>query len=261
MKIFDSHCHVDDRSFQKDFDDMLTRARAAGVAAMMIAGIDSERARRAVALAERYPSIYAAVGIHPHDSRHCGTGQLEILRQLSAHPKVRAWGEIGLDYNRNWSPREDQERCFVRHLDLSGQLDLPVIFHERDTGGRFLELLRPHWHAGRQGVVHCFSGTAAELEHYLDMNLHIGITGIVTMRQRGEKLQKMVAKIPAERLLVETDAPYLTPAQHKNRTRRNEPAFVKTILLKIAELRRQSPEELAAATWANTCRLFNVSPV
>ena len=261
MKIFDSHCHVDDRSFRKDFDDMLTRARAAGVVAMMIAGIDPERVRRAVALAERYPNIYAAVGIHPHDSRHCGLEQLEVLQPLSAHPKVRAWGEIGLDYNRNWSPREDQERCFVTQLDLSGQLGLPVIFHERDTGGRFLELLRPHWPAGRQGVVHCFSGTAAELEHYLDMDLHIGITGIITMQRRGEKLQEMVVKIPAERLLVETDAPYLTPAPHKNRTRRNEPAFVKSVLVKVADLRRQSPEELAAVTWANTCRLFNLSPV
>ena len=261
MKIFDSHCHLDDRSFTRDFDDVLNRARSAGVTAMMIAGIGVKQARRAVALAEKYPNLYAAVGVHPHDSQVCSEADLNALVKMAGHPKVRAWGEIGLDFNRNYSPRIDQERWFLAQLERSQQLDLPVIFHERDTGGRFLELLRAHWPVGRQGVVHCFSGTTVELDQYVQLGLFIGITGIVTMQKRGKRLREMVVDIPEEHLLVETDAPYLTPAPHKNRTRRNEPAFVKEVLKTVAEMRRQSQEEMAAASWNNTCRLFGINPV
>jgi TatD DNase family protein len=136
---------------------------------------------------------------------------------------------------------------------------LPMIFHERDTQGRFLELLRNHWSAGRRGVIHCFSGSAGELEGYLDLGLHIGITGILTVKGRGRQLRRLAGKIPPERLLIETDAPYLTPTPERNQFRRNEPAFVRTVLLKLAEVRRQPPEALAVTIWENTCRLFDVT--
>jgi TatD DNase family protein len=157
-----------------------------------------------------------------------------------------------------YSPREDQEKWFRRQLEIAGQLNLPMIFHERDSNGRFFEMLKNNTYKNIDGVVHCFSGTPEELNHYLDLGLHIGITGIITIKSRGVQLREMAALIPADRLLVETDAPYLTPTPERNRHRRNEPAFVKSVLLKLAEVRGEDPEELARVVWENTCRLYRI---
>lgn len=258
MRLFDSHCHLDDTSYDPDRDAVLDRARAAGVAAMMMVGIDSPRSRRAVALAEAHHGIFASVGVHPHDAGHCSEAVLSELRQMAAHPRVKAWGETGLDFNRMYSPREVQEKWFRRQVEIALEHDLPLIFHERDSGGRFLEMLRSFDSLNLHGVVHCFSGRADELAAYLDLDLHIGITGIVTMKVRGADLRAMINRIPENRLLVETDAPYLTPAPERNRHRRNEPAFVRTTLVKMAEVRGVEPEALAARVWANTCRLYGI---
>lgn len=155
-----------------------------------------------------------------------------------------------------FSPREDQERCLRRQLEIADDLDLPLIFHERDSEGRFLEMLRERYPNGREGVVHCFSGTEAEMFAYLDLGLHIGITGILTVKGRGAELREMAPKIPADRILVETDAPYLTPVPERNKHLRNEPAFVRTTLLRLADVREEEPEALAETVWENTCRLF-----
>lgn len=258
MKIFDSHCHLDDAAFDGDRAAVLRRARSAGILAMMVAGINRESSLKAVELAQKEKGVYAAVGVHPHDVQHCSEAELKALRRLAGRSGVHAWGEIGLDFNRMYSPRAEQEHWFLRQLETADELDLPLIFHERDSGGRFLELLRSRPRAGRKGVVHCFSGDDGELDAYLSMGLHIGVTGILTMQQRGAELRRMVVRIPADRLLVETDAPYLTPAPQKNRTRRNEPAFVKSTLLCLAEVRGDAPAALAASLWENTCRLFNL---
>jgi TatD DNase family protein len=191
--------------------------------------------------------------------RHCSEARLTALRRLADRSAVHAWGEIGLDFNRMYSPRQDQAAWFLRQLETADALDLPLIFHERDSGGRFLELLLSRPRPARCGVVHCFSGSQDELEAYLSLGLHIGITGILTLQGRGAALRRMAAGIPLERLLVETDAPYLTPAPEKNRTRRNEPAFVKSTLLCLAEVRGEAPEALAAAVWQNTCGLFRIA--
>jgi TatD DNase family protein len=198
------------------------------------------------------------VGFHPHDAKHCNPTALDFMIALADSQKVRAWGEIGLDYNRMYSPREDQERWFIRQLQIAAELRLPVIFHERDTRGRFLEILKSDFINKNAGVVHCFSGTVPELESYLDLDLYIGITGILTLRGRGADLREMVPKIPAKRLVVETDAPYLTPAPEKYHTRRNEPAFVKSVLLKLAEVRQEDPDQLAVTIWNNTNRLYKI---
>ncbi|HSO19228.1 MAG TPA: TatD family hydrolase [Desulfosarcina sp.] len=258
MKIFDSHCHLDDHVFEADFRAVLDRAAGAAVRRMMVAGIDWDTSRRAVDLADGHAQLYASVGVHPHDARACSEDTLARLQNLAAHPKVVAWGETGLDYNRMHSPRKDQERWFRRQLEIAEALDLPLILHERDSGGRLLEILRSVPASCRTGVVHCFSGTATELEHYLEMDLHIGITGIVTLSQRGASLRGMIPTIPADRLLVETDAPYLTPTPLRNRYRRNEPAFVREVLIKVAEVRGDDPAALAEQIWANTCRLFRI---
>ena len=258
MKIFDSHCHLDDQSFQSDFPAVLARAAKADVRAMLIAGIDLSTSDTAVRIARAHDHIVASVGIHPHDAKACSESTLGQLRTLAADENVVAWGEIGLDFNRMYSPRHDQERCFVRQLEIAEEVGLPLIFHERDSNGRFLEILETVPSTRRKAVVHCFSGTESELARYLEMGFYVGITGIVTIKKRGEPLRRMIPIIPADRLLVETDAPYLTPTPHRNRVRRNEPAFVREVLLKVAEVRGDDPDRLAAQIWSNTCGLFDV---
>lgn len=258
LKIFDSHCHLDDKSFRPDFPAVLARAADAGVDAMLIAGIDQHTSETALGLARQHPHLFAAVGIHPHDASACSEAMLSRLQSLASDAKVVAWGEIGLDFNRMYSPRLDQERCFIRQLEIADALGLPMIFHERDSNGRFLEILQAVPGDRRRAVVHCFSGSENELSTYLEMGFYIGITGIVTIEQRGAALRRMIPSIPADRLLVETDAPYLTPTPHRNRVRRNEPAFVRDVLLKVAAVRGDDPDGLADRIWANTCRLFGI---
>ena len=171
---------------------------------------------------------------------------------------VKAWGETGLDYNRMFSPARDQESCFTAQLEIAGALDLPLIFHERDSKGRFFDILKSEAPQSRKGVVHCFSGTKKELFQYLDLDYYIGITGILTIQKRGEYLRSLVPHIPENRILIETDAPYLTPAPQKNKTRRNEPSFVKSVLLKLAEIRDIDPDELSKIIFDNTNRFYNV---
>lgn len=259
MKLFDSHCHINDDAFANDLDLVMGRAAAAGVRRIMIVGIDGPTSARAVALAHRFEGAVASVGVHPHDAKGCADAVLDLLKALAGQPEVRAWGEIGLDYNRLYSPQKDQEYWFVRQLEAARSLDLPLIFHERDSGGRFFDILAAHCRGGGvSGVVHCFSGTSHELDGYLGLGLHIGITGVLTMAERGRELRDMVCRVPADRLLLETDAPYLTPTPERNRTRRNEPAFVRSVLMKLARVRQEDPEALAETVWENTCRLFNL---
>jgi TatD DNase family protein len=258
LKLFDSHCHLDDRSFVKDLDEVIMQAKQAGVEKIMVVGISQKSCRLALKLAENYPQIYASVGIHPHDVKDCSKEVLESLKKLVENTKVKAWGETGLDFNRMFSPRALQEKWFVRQIEVAQELGLPLIFHERDSKGRFGEMLKKHLGSNAKGVVHCFSGNKKELFDYLSMGLYIGITGIITIESRGAELRKLVTEIPPDRLLIETDAPYLTPAPQKNKTRRNEPAFVSSVLLKIAEVRQEDPEELSLKIWKNTHRLYGI---
>ena len=258
MKIFDSHCHLDDKSFRKDIDSVIKRANDNGIIRMMTIGINGKTSAQAVSLAQSQDGIYASVGVHPHDVKNCNDSILQDLKNLARNEKVRAWGEMGLDFNRMYSPRKDQEKWFIKQLEIADELDLPMIFHERDSNGRFLEILKNHNSTMMNGVVHCFSGNQNELDQYLSLGLHIGITGILTIKSRGAQLRKLVTGIPTDRLLVETDAPYLVPAPEKNHTRRNEPAFVKSVLLKLAEVKDEDPEDLAHTIWDSTCRFYNL---
>jgi TatD DNase family protein len=261
MRIFDSHCHLDDQSFRKDFDNIIKNAKDAGVVRMMTIGINGSTSARAVSLAKSHDGIYASVGVHPHDVKNCSDSIIKDLLDLAKNEKVRAWGEIGLDFNRLYSPRKDQELWFEKQLEIAVELNLPMIFHERDSNGRFLEILKSNDFSAMKGVVHCFSGSRDELDQYLALGLYIGITGILTIKSRGRHLRRLVSGIPADRLVVETDAPYLVPAPEKNRVRRNEPAFVKSVLLKLAEVRDEDPDDLAQTIWNNTNRLYRlVSP-
>ncbi|NOY69839.1 MAG: TatD family hydrolase [Deltaproteobacteria bacterium] len=258
MKLFDSHCHLNDASFTKDMDSVFSRAKEAGVDSIMIVGIDADSSAQAVKMAHAHSGCYASVGVHPHDAKACTNEIIDRLTSLAKDPAVAAWGETGLDFNRMYSPRDVQEKWFVRQIEAAASLDLPLIFHERDSSGRFLELLRAHLPKGHKGVVHCFSGTKEELAAYLDLSLYIGITGVVTHKQRGEGLRELVRGIPEDRIVIETDAPYLTPSPERNRHRRNEPAFVRTVLMKLSEIRQQDPEIIAPVIRENTCRLFGL---
>jgi TatD DNase family protein len=258
MKLFDSHCHLDDRSYQKDFDAVLSRSKEAGVEKIMAVGTTGKSSRQAVSIAEAHENIYASIGIHPHDAKDCSEEKLRSVRTLAKSKKVRAWGEIGLDFNRMYSPRADQEKWLVTQLEIADDLNLPIIFHERDSNGRLLEILNAGADKERTGVVHCFSGDRNELEQYLDLGLNIGITGILTHKERGKLLRDLIQYIPQNRILIETDAPYLTPTPERNKFRRNEPAFVQSVLLKLAEVLDTDQESLAETIWDNTCRLFHI---
>lgn len=257
MKLFDSHCHLDDQVYDNDIDEVIKRANCAGVDAFMIVGTTKDSSIKAVALAESRHNCYASVGIHPHYAKDCSEETLNSLYALaSSNSKVRAWGEIGLDFNRMHSSQTCQEKWFIKQLETAYNAKLPIIFHERDSKGRLIEMLKFHSENGIKGVIHCFSGNKTELKQYLDLDLYVGITGIITIKGRGANLRELASYIPIERILIETDAPYLTPAPEKNRTRRNEPAFVKSTLLKLAETRKENVEHLSTIIWENTCRLF-----
>ncbi len=259
MKLFDSHCHLNDRCYAGDLEAVLDQAREAGVHGFMVIGIDPKSSRKAAEIAASHEDAWASVGVHPHDTKRCSEEALAELRALAGeNSRVRAWGEIGLDFNRMHSPRADQEKWFERQMAEAANLNLPLIFHERDSEGRFADMLQNLLPEDHPGVVHCFSGNKKELRTYLDRGLYIGITGIITISRRGAPLREMISYIPDDRLLVETDAPFLTPAPEKNRVRRNEPALVKSVFLKLAEVKKAEPEALAPVVWENTCRLFDI---
>ena len=215
INLFDSHCHLDDRTFFKDLDDTLQKAQDAGVREIMTVGVDLKSSKRAVELAESYRGVYASVGVHPHDAKSCDETVISELRHLAEKKEVRAWGEIGLDFNRMYSPRKDQEKWFVRQIQAADKLGLPLIFHERDSQGRFLEILKHHLPRKEKGSCTVSVEMRTDLSAYLALGLYIGITGIVTIKTRGADLRELVPEIPLDRLLIETDAPYLTPGTPK----------------------------------------------
>ena len=198
MKLFDSHCHLHDIEYQKDMEDVIRRSTEAGVLAEMIVGFNLKSSQRGVSLAKTRKRFFASVGVHPHDAKSCSESALETLTSLASDSKVHAWGEIGLDFNRMFSPRDIQEKWFQRQLDIVDELNLPVILHERDSNGRFLDILKENHHPNRKGVVHCFSGTTPEMEAYLNLGYHIGITGIITIKKRGKTLREQVPPHPSQ---------------------------------------------------------------
>ena len=259
MILFDSHCHLDDKCYDPDRADVIARAENENVRGIMIVGVDIDTSKRAIEIAGKYKNIITSVGIHPHDADQSSPESLNTLKRLvKKNSCIKAWGEIGLDFNRMFSPARTQEDCFAAQLETAGTLDLPLIFHERDSKGRFYDILKSQGPKSRKGVIHCFSGTREELFKYLDLGYYIGITGILTLKKRGAYLRQIAPLIPENRILIETDAPYLTPAPQKNKTRRNEPCFVKSVLQKLAGIRGTDPEQLSSAIFHNTRTLYNI---
>lgn len=259
MRIFDSHTHIDDKCFDKDRRKVIDRAAKQGVCAIMIAGIDATTSQKAIHIAKANKQVVTSVGLHPHYAKNCTKTLLETLISLAENNAcVKAWGETGLDFNRMFSPKTYQEHCFEKQLEAAGLLDLPLIFHERDSQGRFYQILKSTGPKTRKGVIHCFSGDKDALFKYLDLGYYIGITGILTIKKRGQYLREIAPLIPDNRIVIETDAPYLTPAPQKNKCRRNEPGFVKSVLLKLAEIKKADPEILAGIIYKNTLNLYDI---
>jgi len=262
MNLFDSHCHIDDRLFDNDRDEVIIRAKQENVQKLMIAGINIQRITNTLKLVQKYDNIYASVGIHPHEAKNYSEDDFLFLKNIAQKEQIiKAWGEIGLDFNRMFSPQKAQENSFIRQMEIADSLDLPLIFHERDTKGKFLDILKYYKNDKRTGVVHCFSGNRKELKAYLDLGYYIGITGILTVHKRGEELRNHISYIPSNKLLIETDAPYLVPAPQRNKTRRNEPAFLKSTFLKLAEIKNEKPDSLSKTLWNNTCSLFKINMI
>ena len=261
LVFVDSHAHIDGEEYDADRDEVVARARAAGVRAILNVGTGDPRGgvlERAVETAERYEGVYAAAGVHPHDaSAYDDEAEAGLIRLLGRGGKVVAWGEIGLDYHYDNSPRDVQRQVFARQLRAAGGLGLPVIIHSREADDDTVEILRRGW-AGPDagGVMHCFGGGREMAEAVLELGLYVSFAGNVTFK-KADALREVAKIVPADRLLVETDCPYLTPVPFRGR--RNEPARVVDTALFLAGLRGVGPEELGRATAANFSRLFGVS--
>ena len=257
--LIDSHCHLDGKLFTDDRDQVLATARDAGVELFLAIGSgDGPPALDcAIRLADQYDDVYATVGVHPHDAAKAQPETVEQLRKLAAHPKVLAIGEIGLDYHYDFSPRELQKRVFVEQLQLAAELELPISIHTREAWDDTLDLLRAHWApAGLGGIMHCFTGEYEHARASLDLGFHISFSGVLTFG-RSDDLRATAARLPLDRLLVETDSPYLTPAPYR-KIRRNEPRYVVETARVLADAQGRTFEDVAAQTTANFRKLFEL---
>ena len=258
MELTDICCNLTHESFDADRAQVLARARAAGVTRFLLAGADLAESRACLALAERHHGCRAAVGVHPHQARGWSAAAAAELRALTAAPAACAIGECGLDYHRDLSPRPAQRAAFAAQLELAGELGLPALLHCRDADADFLAALDAAGARCPRAVLHCFTGGAALLEACLERGLYIGLTGWFCDERRGAHLPGLAAAIPADRLLLETDAPYLLPRTLRPRpaTRRNEPRWLPHIAERVAAARGQTLEELARQTTACARALF-----
>lgn len=260
MILFDTHCHISDGRFDEDFEPMLERFKAVGGRrALVVADPCDETPNQAkvFALVEKYDFLYAAIGVHPHNASGYGSEAERVVLEYQQHPKCRLLGEIGLDYHYDLSPREVQRRVFDRQLDLAYELGKPVQLHIREAHGECMDMLRARAKAGRMpaGVMHCFTGSWECAKVYLDLGLYISLSGAVTFKN-APKLAEVAQKVPADRLLIETDCPYMAPVPLRGK--RNEPSFMAHTLAKVAELREAAPDRLADQLWQNSNRALGL---
>ena len=247
-------------SFAADRNDVLERAKDAGVKSIIITGASEQGSGAAVKLAGSLPGLYATAGIHPHEAGHFSADSLNHLGKLAQTAEVVAMGECGLDFYRDFSPRPKQESCFEQQLELACEIKKPVFLHERDAHDRFVKILQPYLNELSAVVVHCFTGNQTQLETYLELDCHIGITGWICDERRGRHLKEIVGLIPGNRLMLETDAPYLLPRdlQPKPASRRNEPMHLPHIAMTVAEVTGKTFEQVAAETSQTAKNFFNI---
>lgn len=250
---FDTHTHLDDARFDEDREAVLKHVKASGVSLAVNIGADMESSRSSVTLATEHDFIYAAVGVHPHDVEEMTEADIDALRELAKHKKVVAIGEIGLDYYYDNSPREAQRAWFLRQIELAKELDLPYIVHDRDAHADCLDIIKKSGYF--RGVMHCYSGSVEMMEELVKLGFYISFAGPVTFKNA--KVPKEVAKkVPLDRLLIETDSPYLAPEPHRGK--RNDSSMVAFVCREIASLRQMREEELAKLTLENGKRFFGI---
>lgn len=258
MELIDIGANLTHASFRTDLPEVITRARANHLTQIVVTGTSVAESQQARALAEEYPGfLHSTAGVHPHDASDWNESTLNQLTALAELPEVVAIGETGLDFNRDFSPRAVQEKVFEAQLDLAASLNMPVFMHERDASEHFSRILSRYRDRLDKAVIHCFTGNAEELAVYLDLDMHIGITGWICDERRGLHLRDLLKHIPLQRLMLETDAPYLLPRnmQPKPKNRRNEPAYLTNILNIVAEC-LELPEETIAAKTTQTAQQF-----
>jgi TatD DNase family protein len=260
-KLIDIGANLTHDSFEADRDAVISRAQAAGVCGFIVTGSDTAHSGKALKLSHAYPRIiYATAGVHPHHAKDCTPGTADELRDLLAHPEVVAVGECGLDYFRNFSPPEIQREMFELQLKLAVETGKPVFLHQRDAHGDFLAILRLYRPRLSRAVVHCFTGTTQELRDYLELDCHIGITGWICDERRGQSVQESVKLVPADKLMIETDAPYLIPRdlRPKPPTHRNEPVYLPHICAVVARHLGKTSADVARQTSHVTRRFFTL---
>lgn len=252
--LFDSHAHIDDEKFDDDRLAVIARAKENGVGHFINVGADMDSSLRSIKLAEEHEEIYAVVGVHPHEAQKVLKADYDQIAEWTRHPRVVGVGEIGLDYYYDLSPRELQKEVFIRQLDVARQMHMPVSIHNRDAHGDTMEILKREG-KGIVGVVHCFSGSMEMAKELIKMGWYLGVDGPVTFKNAA-KLPEIMTEIPLERLLIETDSPYLTPVPYRGK--RNEPAYVRFVAEHVAALRNIEFETFAKATTQNVCDLFAI---
>jgi TatD DNase family protein len=259
MELIDSHAHIDDARFSEDRAEMLERARAAGVSTLLAIGTGPgpEKLDAAMPFVEAHDWIYTTVGIHPHEAKDVTQAHLDELERLAKHPKVIAWGEIGLDYFYDHSPRDVQERVFCDQMELAARAKLPIIIHCRDAWTDCLRLIEEVWRpTGLGGILHCFTSTLEDARRGIEMGFMISFAGNSTY-PKTQNLREVAKVLPLENILIETDAPYLAPQPHRGK--RNEPAYVAEVARILASVRDLPAEEFAARTAGNFRRFFHLS--
>jgi TatD DNase family protein len=256
MQLVDTHCHLDEDAFADDVETVVQTAIDNGVAAIVTIGTDANSSRRSVRLAERFPSVYSVVGIHPNYTAAAVDGDWEVIEELAGHDQVVAVGETGLDRYWDYAPPELQRDYFLRHLELSRRINKPFVVHCRDADDEVRAMLRKDAENGSlNGVMHSFCQTAESAAECLAMGMHLSFTGMLTFK-RNDELRAIAGGLPKDRLFVETDAPYLAPVPYRGK--RNEPAYVQHTLNSLAEAHGLQPAEMAEITTANTCRFFGI---
>jgi TatD DNase family protein len=261
MQLVDIGANLTADAFSKDLNNVITRGFDAGVSKMVLTGSSLKDSQEAATLAARYPKqFWSTAGIHPHMAESYDLDSKITLRGLAELPQVCAIGESGLDFNRDFSPRNAQRNSFAAHLELASELKLPLFLHQRDAHEDFMEIMKSHRQSFDNAIVHCFTGDEKELDDYLAMDLHIGITGWICDERRGHHLREFIGKIPADRLMIETDAPYLLPRdiRPKPKSRRNEPMYLPHICQVIADVRGVDAAELAKTTTQTAERFFGI---
>lgn len=251
--IFETHAHYDDDAFAKDREELLQGMPASGIPVLVNVGADLPSSRRSLLLAEKYPYVYAAVGVHPDEAKTLNEEGLDWLRAQAAHPKTAAIGEIGLDYHWDNSPREIQRYWFGRQLELAREVGLPVIIHSRDAAQDTMTLVKQHDAGTIGGVVHCYAYSTEQAAEYMEMGLFLGIGGVLTFKN-ARKLKEVVQMAPLSRLVLETDSPYLAPVPHRGQ--RNDSRNLQFVARAIAEIKGITQEEVERVTFENALRLY-----